>query len=115
LVNDLNPPAVKSTSRGSETHNSLPINALPPHTRKLVSKVNCISKTNIRRNWNFIEAASFQLYVEASRVRSFNGLRFYIPDVRFGIPEYNGQGYLAHDERVFTKKHRLHRSFESLN
>jgi ATP-dependent DNA helicase PIF1 len=37
-----------------------------------------------------------QLYVAASRVRSFNGLRFYISD-------YNGQGHLANDERVFTK------------
>jgi ATP-dependent exoDNAse (exonuclease V) alpha subunit len=36
-----------------------------------------------------------QLYVAASRVRSF-GLRFY-------ISEYNGQGHLANDERVFTK------------
>jgi hypothetical protein len=42
-----------------------------------------------------------QLYVAASRIRSFNGLRFY-------ISEYNGQGH-------FYKKHRLHRSFESLN
>jgi hypothetical protein len=37
-----------------------------------------------------------QFYVEASRVRSFNGLRFY-------IYEYNGQGHLANDKRVFTK------------
>lgn len=37
-----------------------------------------------------------QLYVAASRVRSFDGLRFY-------ISEYNGQGHLANDERVFTK------------
>jgi hypothetical protein len=37
-----------------------------------------------------------QLYVAASRVRSFNGLRFY-------ISEYNGQEHLANDERVFTK------------
>jgi ATP-dependent exoDNAse (exonuclease V) alpha subunit len=37
-----------------------------------------------------------QLYVAASRVRSFNGLRFY-------ISEYNVQGHLANDERVFTK------------
>jgi ATP-dependent DNA helicase PIF1 len=35
-----------------------------------------------------------QLYVAASRVRSFTGLRFY-------ISEYNGQGHLANDERVF--------------
>jgi hypothetical protein len=48
-----------------------------------------------------------QLYVAASRVRSFNGLRSY-------ISEYNGQGHLANDES-FYKKHRLHRSFESLN
>lgn len=38
-----------------------------------------------------------QLYVAASRVRSFDGLRFY-------ISEYNGQGHLANDERVFTRK-----------
>ena len=37
-----------------------------------------------------------QLYITASRVRSFDGLRFY-------ISEYNGQGHLAKDERVFTK------------
>jgi ATP-dependent DNA helicase PIF1 len=37
-----------------------------------------------------------QLYVAASSVRSFNGLRFY-------ISEYNGQGHLPNDERVFTK------------
>jgi ATP-dependent exoDNAse (exonuclease V) alpha subunit len=37
-----------------------------------------------------------QFYVAASRVRSFNGLRFY-------IYEYNGQGHLANDKRVFTK------------
>jgi ATP-dependent DNA helicase PIF1 len=35
-----------------------------------------------------------QLYVAASRVRSFTGLRFY-------ISEYNGQGHLANDEIVF--------------
>jgi hypothetical protein len=50
---------------------------------------------NIRKNCNFIEAASFQLYVAASSVRSsFNGLRFY-------ISEYNGQGHLANDEILF--------------
>ena len=38
-----------------------------------------------------------QLYVAGSRVRSFDGLRFY-------ISEYNGQGHLANDERVFIKK-----------
>ena len=38
-----------------------------------------------------------QLYVAASRVPSFNGLKFY-------ISEYNGQGHLAKDERVFIKK-----------
>ena len=32
-----------------------------------------------------------QLYVAASTVRSFDGLRFY-------ISEYNGQGHLANDE-----------------
>jgi ATP-dependent exoDNAse (exonuclease V) alpha subunit len=37
-----------------------------------------------------------QLYVAASRVRSFTGLRFY-------ISECNDQGHLANDERVFTK------------
>jgi ATP-dependent exoDNAse (exonuclease V) alpha subunit len=35
------------------------------------------------------------LYVTASRVRSLDGLRFY--------SEYNGQGHLANDERIFTK------------
>jgi hypothetical protein len=35
-----------------------------------------------------------QLYVAASRVRSFNSLRFY-------ISEYNGQGHLANDEILF--------------
>ena len=34
--------------------------------------------------------------------------------MRFYISEYNGQGHLANDERVFTKKYRLQRSFESL-
>jgi hypothetical protein len=54
-----------------------------------------VLKTNIRKNCNFIEAASFQLYVAASSVRSsFNGLRFY-------ISEYNGQGHLANDEILF--------------
>jgi hypothetical protein len=38
------------------------------------------SQKQIRKNCNFIEAASFQLYVVASRVRSFNGLRFYISE-----------------------------------
>jgi ATP-dependent exoDNAse (exonuclease V) alpha subunit len=33
-------------------------------------------------------------YVAASRVRSFNGLIFY-------ISEYNGQGHLANDEILF--------------
>ena len=37
------------------------------------------------------------LYVAGSRVRSFDGLRLY-------ISEYKGQGHLANDERVFTKK-----------
>jgi hypothetical protein len=41
-----------------------------------------------------MEAASFQLHVAASGVRSFNGLRFY-------ISEYNGQGHLANDEILF--------------
>ena len=35
-------------------------------------------------------------YVAASRVRSFDDWRFY-------ISEYNGQGYSANDEKVFTK------------
>jgi hypothetical protein len=35
-----------------------------------------------------------QLYVVASRVRSFNSLRFY-------ISEYIGQGHLANDEILF--------------
>jgi hypothetical protein len=48
----------------------------------------------INKNCNFIEAASFQLYVPASRVRSFNGLRVY-------ISECNGQGHLANDEILF--------------
>ena len=38
-----------------------------------------------------------QLHIAASRVRSLHGLRFYISD-------YNGQGHLANDERVFIKK-----------
>lgn len=37
-----------------------------------------------------------QLYVAASRVKSFDGLRFY-------ISECGGQGHLAKDNRVFTK------------
>ena len=37
-----------------------------------------------------------ELYIAASRVRSSDGLRFY-------ISEYNGQGHLANDEKVFTK------------
>jgi ATP-dependent exoDNAse (exonuclease V) alpha subunit len=37
-----------------------------------------------------------QLYVAASRIRSFNGLRFY-------IFEYICQGHLANDERIFAK------------
>jgi hypothetical protein len=37
-----------------------------------------------------------QLYIAASRVR-LHGLRFY-------ISEYNSQGHLANDERVFIKK-----------
>jgi hypothetical protein len=49
-----------------------------------------------------------QLYVAVSRVRSLDGLRFY-------TSEYNGQGHLANNERVNKKKHRLYRSFESLN
>jgi hypothetical protein len=39
-------------------------------------------------------AIFFQLYVTASRVRSFNDLRFY-------TSEYNCQGHLANDEILF--------------
>ena len=35
-------------------------------------------------------------------------------NLRFYISEYNGQGHLANDERDFTKKYHLQRSFESL-
>lgn len=38
-----------------------------------------------------------QLYVAASRVRSFSGLKFYISD------NDSGQGHLMNDDRVFTK------------
>jgi hypothetical protein len=34
--------------------------------------------------------------------------------LRLYISEYNGQGHFANDERVFIKKYRLQRSFESL-
>jgi len=63
-------------------------------------------RTNIKKKWNIFESARLihgQLHIAASRVRSFDGLRFY-------ISEYNGQGHLANDE----KKYRLQRSFESL-
>jgi ATP-dependent DNA helicase PIF1 len=56
--------------------------------------INKSQKQTFEKNCNFIEAASFQLYVAASRVRSFSGLRFY-------ISEYNGQGHLANDEILF--------------
>jgi hypothetical protein len=59
--------------------------------RRVEVRYEKVSKTNIRKNCNFIEAASFQLYVAASGVRSFNDLKFY-------ISEYNGQGHLANDE-----------------
>jgi ATP-dependent exoDNAse (exonuclease V) alpha subunit len=39
-----------------------------------------------------------QLYVAPGRVRSFNGLRFYISECKV-----KGQGHFANDERVFTK------------
>ena len=57
------------------------------------------SRTNISKNLNFFYRPVFihgQLYIAASRVPSFDGLRFY-------ISEYNGQGHLANDERVFTE------------
>jgi hypothetical protein len=65
-----------------------------PIIAAFVMTINKSQKQNIRKNCNFIEATSFQLYVAASRVRSFNGLRFY-------ISEYNGQGHLANDEILF--------------
>jgi hypothetical protein len=45
------------------------------------------------------------LYVAASRVRPFDGFRFY-------ISEYNGQGHLENDERV--TKNIVYSGFESL-
>jgi hypothetical protein len=67
----------------------------------------------IRKNCNFIEAVSFYAWsiVHTSQqvARSLDGFRFY-------IFEYNGQGHLANDKKVFTqKKSHLHRCFESLN
>ena len=55
--------------------------------------INKVSRTNISKNWNFFESASF---CTSSSVQSFDGLRFY-------ISKYNGQGHLANDERLFTK------------
>ena len=61
--------------------------------------INKVSRTNIKKNWNFFESASFYT---SSRVRSFDGLRFY-------TSEYNGQGHLANNERVFIKKNVVYR------
>ena len=62
--------------------------------------INKVSRTNISKNFNFFfnwpVFIHGQLYIAASRVRTFNGLRFY-------ISEYNSKGHLANDERVFTK------------
>ena len=63
--------------------------------------INKVSRTNISV---FMHG---QLYIASSRVRSFDCLRFY-------ISEYNGQGHLANNEKVFTKKYCLQRSVESL-
>ena len=63
-----------------------------------------LKKRNIFESARFIHG---QLYIAASTIRSLHGLRFY-------ISEYNGQGHLANDERVFIKNYRLQRSFESL-
>jgi ATP-dependent DNA helicase PIF1 len=53
--------------------------------------INKSQKQTFEKITILIEAASFQLYVTASGVRSFNSLKFY-------ISEYNGQGHLANDE-----------------
>jgi ATP-dependent exoDNAse (exonuclease V), alpha subunit - helicase superfamily I member len=44
----------------------------------------------------FLNRPVLHMYVAGSRVRLFDGWRFY-------ISEYNGQRHLANDERVFTK------------
>jgi hypothetical protein len=48
-----------------------------------------------------------QLYIAASRVGSLHGLIFY-------ISEYNGQGHLAIDERVYIKKNIVYREVLNL-
>ena len=47
------------------------------------------------------------MYIAASRVRSLHGLRF-------DISEYNGQGHLANDERVFIKQNIVYREVLNL-
>ena len=62
------------------------------------------------KNWNIFESARFihgQLCVAASRVRSFDALRFY-------ISEYNGQGHLANDEWAFIFKNIVYREVLNL-
>ena len=66
--------------------------------------INKVSRTNITKKFNFFYRPVFihgQLYITASRVRSFDSLRFY-------ISEYNDQEHLANDEFLqnvpFTEK-----------
>ena len=69
-----------------------------------------ISLKDKHKKWNIFESARFihgQLYIAASTVRSLQGLRFY-------ISEYNGQGHLANDERVFIKKNIVYREVLNL-
>jgi len=47
------------------------------------------------------------LHIAASRVRSLHGLRFY-------ISEFNGEGHLAKDEKVFIKKNIVYREVFTL-
>ena len=59
---------------------------------------------------NIFESARLihgKLYIAASRVRSLQGLRFY-------ISEYNSQGHLANDEIVFIKKNIVYREVLNL-